>query len=162
MAGLSLSPISLAVFATQLRHGSVAVAYSGDLSLAAGHRAGRPRRPQTPASVLPNWDEPTDLLAREHRHVSCAQNKHIGHASLLYDASDYNLGLISISLYVITSFLLSLLLLILRCICYSPLFASLYYCYSALTVQFPPYRKNKGLSHLISRSRSLCWNSSSA
>lgn len=56
MAGLSLSPVALAVLASQLRHGSVAVTYSGDLSLATGHRAGGPRRPQTPASVLTNWD----------------------------------------------------------------------------------------------------------
>lgn len=54
-AALSLSPTSLTVFAPQLWHRGIAVSYSGNLSLSTGHRAGWPRRPQAPPSVLANW-----------------------------------------------------------------------------------------------------------
>lgn len=56
VAGLGLSPIAIAVLASQLRHRSVTVTYSGDLPFPASHRAWWPWWPQTPASVLPNWD----------------------------------------------------------------------------------------------------------
>lgn len=36
-ADLSVSPISLAVFSPQLRHRSIAVSYSGDLSFSTSH-----------------------------------------------------------------------------------------------------------------------------
>lgn len=36
-AALSLSPASLTVFPSELRHRSVAVSYSGDLSFSTGH-----------------------------------------------------------------------------------------------------------------------------
>lgn len=39
VAGLGLSPIALAVFASQLRHRGVTVAYSGDLPFPTSHRA---------------------------------------------------------------------------------------------------------------------------
>lgn len=71
-AALSLSPTSLTVFAPQLWHRSVAVSYSGDLSFSTGHRAGRPRRPQTPTSILTNWvSNIKHIRQRSPKHTPC-------------------------------------------------------------------------------------------
>lgn len=72
MAGLGLSPIALAVLASQLRHRSVTVTYSGDLPFPTSHRAWWPRRPQTPASVLPNWDLKNKLIINPSAQILCS------------------------------------------------------------------------------------------
>lgn len=88
-AVMSLSPIPLTVFAPQLWHGSIAVSDSGDLPLSTGHRAGGPRRPQTPPTVLANWASNIKHIRRRppkkhvmyfpsvggYRHVSFAKKQ---------------------------------------------------------------------------------------
>lgn len=69
-AALGLSSTALTVSASQLWHRSIAVSYSRDLPLATGHRARRPRGPQTPPSILANW-------ASTIRHVTQQSNTYV-------------------------------------------------------------------------------------